>query len=156
MTATTTAPAVRYLGITDVCVQCQQCGRAELRSTVVLAILDDDGNAEGVTYYGSHCAAKALGIKGGGRAVLASARAAHSHTLELAKSARARLAHYGLPETGEPEHDALRAACRVYVRSNYDVCGLVARTNIKVPGHVLDMMHRDQTDIANAAALKGA
>lgn len=153
-TATATTPAYRYLGITDECVECQQCGRTELRSTVVLAILDADGNTEDVTYYGSTCAAKALGIKGGGQAVLKSARGWHQHTLDVAKSARDRLAYYGLPETGEPDHETLRAAVPIYNRTNRDVCELVARTGIKVPGHVLAMMRRDQAAIADAAALK--
>jgi len=156
MTTATTTPAFRYIGITDECIVCEHCGKAGLKSTVVLACLDADGNPEDVTYYGSTCAAKALGIKGGGAAVLKSARAWHQHTLDLAKSARERLAYYGLPETGEPEHAALRAACGIYNRTNRDVCELVQRTGIKVPGHVLDMMRRDQAAIADAAALKRA
>lgn len=157
MTATTaTTPAYRYLGITDECVECQQCGKTQLKSTVVLAVLDADGATEDVTYYGSSCAAKALGIKGGGRAVLQAARGWHQHTLDVAKDARERLAYYGLPETGEPEHAALRAAVGIYNRTNRNVCELVARTGIKVPDHVLAMMRRDQAAVADAAALKRA
>lgn len=88
MTTTTAAPAFRYIGITDECVECQKCGKPGLKSTVILAILDADGNPEDATYYGSTCAARALGIKGGGRAVLNSARAAHDRTIEIAKDAR--------------------------------------------------------------------
>lgn len=98
---TTTAPAFRYLGITDECVECQQCGKAELRSTVVLAILDVDGNVEDVTYYGSSCAARALGVRGGGRAVLQSARWAHERTLADAENARGCLVRLGADERGQ-------------------------------------------------------
>jgi hypothetical protein len=48
---------------------------------VVLAILDTDGNTEDVTYYGSSCAARALGVEGDGRAVLQAARNATVATL---------------------------------------------------------------------------
>lgn len=90
MTATTTPARFRYLGVTDECVECQQCGRTELRSTVVLAILDTDGSTEDVTYYGSSCAARALGVEGDGRAVLQAARNATVATLRAALAAHER------------------------------------------------------------------
>jgi hypothetical protein len=105
MAATT---AFRYLGTTDHMQECERCGRVDLRATVALAVLDADGNTEDVTYYGSTCAARALGVRGGARAVLASATAARSHTLEMARIARGTLAHYGLPETGTPTLRELR------------------------------------------------
>jgi hypothetical protein len=86
----TTGPRFRYLGVTDECVECQQCGRTELRSTVVLAILDTDGNTEDVTYYGSSCAARVLGVEGDGRAVLQAARNATVATLLAALDAHRR------------------------------------------------------------------
>jgi hypothetical protein len=102
MAATTVAPAARYIGVTDECVECQQCGKVGLRSTVVLGLLDADGNVDEVTYYGSDCAARALGVGGGARKVLAAAREADRTTRALAADARDRAAHYGYdPVTGE-------------------------------------------------------
>lgn len=137
--------------MTDDCVECQKCGKAELRSTVVLAILDADGNTEDITYYGSTCAARALGIKGGGRAVLQSARWAHMKLRGDAKSARDVLEFYGLPETGDPDHPALRNAVRLYVRNNRDMTEVVRRTGKEVPEHVMDMLRHHQKTLAEAA-----
>lgn len=95
MTAPAAAP-FRYLGITDECVKCERCGKAELRSTVVLGILDEDGNVDAVTYYGSSCAARALSLgRGGARTVLDAARAAHRDTVARAADARRMLADRG-------------------------------------------------------------
>jgi predicted nucleic acid-binding Zn ribbon protein len=60
MTAT---KAYRIKGTTDECTTCEKCGRSDLKKTIVLAILDADGNEEDYTYYGSDCAARALGTK---------------------------------------------------------------------------------------------
>jgi hypothetical protein len=121
-TATTAskAPKFRYIGITDECVVCQNCGKPELKSTIVLAVLDEDGNEEEITYYGSTCAARALAIRGGGRAVRQSAIWARQNTLETAKDARSRLARYGLPESGEPTPEAFKTAVRLYARNNFN------------------------------------
>ncbi len=108
----------RYLGITDECIVCQLCGKADLKSTVVLAVLDEDGNEETVTYYGSTCAARALAVKGGSRAVLDSARAAHTRTVDAAQDARSRLAFYGLPTTGTPPLRDLREPLWKFVDAN--------------------------------------
>ena len=89
---TTTAPAYRYLGVTDECVECQRCGRRELKSTVVLAVLDADGTEEAITYYGSSCAARALGLRGD---VLGLARNATVRTLRAAHDAHAAWATWG-------------------------------------------------------------
>lgn len=95
----TSAPAARYIGITDECVVCQHCGKADLRATVVLEILGDDGTGEGITYYGSTCAARALGA-GDGASVRRAASAATVATLRAAREAHrdlrelhARFAH---------------------------------------------------------------
>lgn len=50
----------RILGTTDDVTSCHCCGRTDLKSTVVLTVLDIDGNPTGETYYGSTCAAKAV------------------------------------------------------------------------------------------------
>lgn len=49
----------KVLGTTDEVTTCEYCGRPELKGTVVLDILDVDGNSEGTAYYGTGCAATA-------------------------------------------------------------------------------------------------
>lgn len=105
MTATVTAtPKFRYIGVTDECIECQKCGKADLKSTVILAFLDAEGNDEGeVTYYGSTCAARALAakgmrVKGGGREILQAAYWRTERLRHEATEARERLAKYGIPE----------------------------------------------------------
>lgn len=151
----TNAPQFRYLGITDECVECQKCGKVDLRSTVVLAVLDADGNTEDVTYYGSTCAARALSVKGGGRAVLQSARWAHERTLLEAEDARRMLAHYGLPETGFPDQDTLRAATREYIRAGNSASHLCRKFNVRAGVLVLEMLLRKRRAIAEAALIGG-
>lgn len=154
MTTTTIAPAFRYIGITDECVVCEKCGKPGLKSTVILAILDADGNPEGdPTYYGSTCAAKALAVKGGGRAVLQSARWAHHTTIENAKDALRMLAHYGLPEAGEPTADEIREAMKRYIRQHPGIAEHVTRTGVGVRARVLDMLSRKRAAIAEAALI---
>lgn len=54
--------AYRVKGTTDEVTDCELCGKVELRGTVMLAPLDDDGNEGGeVSYFGTSCAAKAAG-----------------------------------------------------------------------------------------------
>lgn len=60
---TTAAPAYRVRGTTDEMTTCQICGKPELKGTVILDILDEDGNTEDITYAGSTCAAKLTGRK---------------------------------------------------------------------------------------------
>lgn len=151
----TTAPRFRYLGTTDDTTTCERCGREELRSTVVLVMLDADGNPDGdALYYGSTCAARALGLRSSGASVLASARAAVDGTRGRAEAARQRLAHYALPEAGEPTRDQLRHAVRVYNRTNRNVADICQRENTTVTALVLDMLRRDRADIAALAALR--
>lgn len=44
-------------GVSDEVLECQKCGKPELRRTIVLS----DGESE--MFYGSQCAARALGIR---------------------------------------------------------------------------------------------
>jgi len=53
----------RVRGTTDDVTTCQICGKPELCGTVILDILDADGNTEDVTYAGTTCAAKVTGSK---------------------------------------------------------------------------------------------
>lgn len=51
----------RILGTTDEVTACQLCGRVELKGTIMLGVLDEDGNVEETVYYGASCGAKAAG-----------------------------------------------------------------------------------------------
>jgi hypothetical protein len=55
-------PAPRYvlLGVDDEVQVCDDCGKADLKCTVVLGVLDADGNVEREVRFGRSCAAKAL------------------------------------------------------------------------------------------------
>jgi len=152
----TTAPAFRYIGVTDECVVCQRCGKTGLRSTVILAVLDADQNAEDVTYYGSTCAARALAVKGGGRAVLQSARWAHERTLSNAEDARQMLAHYGLPEAGELDKYTLIDAQMKYAGQHWGSTWASEQTGLQWRAMVLDMLARCRAQIAEAALLTAA
>ncbi len=61
----------RLIGTTDDCTQCDFCGKAELRMTVVIESLDADGNADSDPIYaGTTCAARKLNMgRGGARKV---------------------------------------------------------------------------------------
>jgi hypothetical protein len=58
---TTIIKAFRVAGTTDDVTICDQCGRDDLRSTVVMVHQDADGNDDGTSYMGSDCAARAAG-----------------------------------------------------------------------------------------------
>jgi len=152
----TTAPAFRYIGITDECVECQCCGKTGLRSTVILAVLDADQNAEDVTYYGSTCAARALAVKGGGRAVLQSARWAHEKTLTAAESARQALAFYGLPEVGTPSLRELREPLWKYVDAHSNAMWMEGSTADENRARLVESLGRWQAQLAEAALLTRA
>lgn len=123
MTATLTRK-FRYIGVTDECVECEKCGKADLKSTVVLAFLDADGNDEGVTYYGSTCAARALaeidGKRRTGAAVLQSARWAAEKLGREAADCREVLARYGLDGQQPFPWLAAREAAREFRRIHWN------------------------------------
>lgn len=54
--------ALRYrmLGINDEQTVCDHCGKADLKCTVALAVLDADGGELGIVRFGRVCAARAL------------------------------------------------------------------------------------------------
>jgi hypothetical protein len=155
MTETVTAPQFRYIGVTDECVVCQKCGKPNLRSTVVLAFLDEDGNSEEDTYYGSTCAARALNItgRGAGAKVLGLARAAHRALVLDAYEGRTMLAAYGLPETGGLTPDQVRAATLHYADIHHRAMWASSRTYQQWREMTLDMVERKQAALAEAAAL---
>lgn len=153
---TATGARFRYLGTTDDVVDCERpgCTQVDLKSTVVLVPLDEGDEGEPV-YYGSTCAALVLGVRGGGRAVRQAATGARLETLMAAHDAVRMLRYYGLPVAGEVDHDTLRRAVRIYVRSNSGVTARVAETGVKVPDMVMDMVARKRAAIAEAVLVAG-
>lgn len=106
MNATKTpAPKFRYLGCTDDVVVCEKCGKEELKKTIVLAVLDADGNVEETTYYGSSCAARALTALTGRKHTAAAVRRDAENALYRlqadARSAQGLLDYYGPYEHDE-------------------------------------------------------
>lgn len=150
---TTTTPAFRYIGITDECVVCEKCGKPGLKSTVILAILDADGNAEDATYYGSSCAARALGIRGGSRSVLNSARAAHDQTIHIAKDARAALDRYDLPHAGEASDYDVQYAALLFASNHKHAYWAANTTPEQWRAKVREFISIRQAEIKNAALL---
>jgi len=152
---TTTAPQFRYIGITDECVVCQKCGKPNLRSTVVLAWLDEDGNDGEYTYYGSTCAARALNVtgRGAGAKILGLARAAHRALVLDAYEGRTMLAAYGLPETGGLTPDQVRAATLHYADVHHRAVWAPAKTHEQWRAMTLSMVERKQAALAAAATL---
>lgn len=150
---TCSATRYRYIGITDECLTCQKCGRDELKSTVVLAILDADGTEEEITWYGSTCAAKVLGVKGGGRAVRGYAEAATHRTLTEAAHDRSMLDHYGLPLTGDPSDAELETATDRYIDVHANAMWASGQTRDDWRQMVLDMVERRQATITDAGYL---
>jgi hypothetical protein len=156
MATTTAAPAFRYLGTTDHMQECQRCGRVDLRATVALMLRDADGDTGEVVYYGSSCAARALGIRGGSRAVLNNARVARDNTLLLAKMGRETLAHYGLPETGTPTLRELRAPLWKFVESHASASWMEGSTADTNRARLLECLAEWQRYIRDAALLVAA
>lgn len=152
------AEKFRYIGVTDECIECQRCGKVDLKSTVVLAVLDADGNEEDITYYGSSCAGRALAIKATGKQVKAMALNAHRETLMAAKDAREMLAYYGIPESGEVSVSQMATAVKLYREAHWDRWNSPAHWCYSVtPGGwrdmVNDMIARKRAAIREAALL---
>jgi hypothetical protein len=153
-TAPATAPRFRYIGTTDECVDCERpgCPKVNLKATIVLMMLDAEGNDDDVTYYGSTCAAKVLGMTGRGQGakVLDKARFAHQKTIEAAKDARRMLGHYGLPETGQPDVEAMMTAVDRFQDAHRVAIWFNEKTRGDWFDMVRDMLARRQAQIADA------
>lgn len=78
-------------GTTDDVTTCQICGKPELRGTVILGILDADGNTEDVTYAGTTCAARVIGGQATGASVRRDADAANYRRARAVEQAREQL-----------------------------------------------------------------
>ena len=100
MTNTDTArKAFKVLGTTDEVTECEHCGRVELKGTIVLGILDEDGNIEDRTYFGAVCGARAAGWTT--KDIRKMATKADREAAEAARAERERLARI--------EHARIRA-----------------------------------------------
>jgi hypothetical protein len=54
----------KILGTSNDVTECEVCGKVELKGTVALIALDDDGNEDGEAFYaGTTCAARKVGVK---------------------------------------------------------------------------------------------
>ena len=158
MTETAT-PRFRYLGVTDDCVVCEKCRKPNLKSTVVLDILDADGNSEGdPVYYGSTCAARVLNVTGRGASarVLGLARAAHRELVRNAYDGRKMLAAYGLPETGEPTEQEVRVAAIQYAQIHGNARWANTQTGDDWRDIARSMINRKRAALAEAARLNVA
>lgn len=147
-------PRFRYVGVTDECVECQRCGKADLKRTVVLAILDADGNAEDVTYYGSNCAARALaeldGRRTTGRSVLALAEMAARKLKRDAEAARAQLAFYGVDGQQPFDRITLAEAANRFAHQHRFATWAREKSGKDWEGMVYDMVTRRTATIHEA------
>nr|WP_107905346.1 hypothetical protein [Streptomyces chartreusis] len=100
----------KIMGITDEFTECGCCGRRGLKRTVALMPLDaagnEDGTAEDVAYYGTSCAAAALGWTQA--SVTDSARAAQAERGQRDATARRMVSIYAPLELA-PARDQARA-----------------------------------------------
>ena len=102
-------PKWKILGVTDDFTECGCCGRRGLKRTVALMPMDADGNEEGtaedVAYYGTSCAAAALGWTHG--KVTDTARAAQAERDQRDAYARRMISLYA-PVEFAPVRDKAR------------------------------------------------
>lgn len=92
--------AYRVRGTTDDVTVCGQCGKVDLKGTVMLDVLDADGNTEDVIYVGSVCAAKMVNNgktrgKVTGARIKAQAEAADQRRADAVKRSQELLDFYG-------------------------------------------------------------
>lgn len=143
----------RYVGVTDEYVECQKCGKSDLRKTIMIETLDEEDNGEGViTYYGSTCAARALGVTGRGTSthVWNAARAAHRKLVEEAYDGRRMLAFYELPETSTLTSEQERIATLQYADVHRHAAWASGKTYDDWRTMALDMVTRKQRAVAEA------
>lgn len=132
---TTTATEYRVRGTTDDVTTCQICGKAELKGTVVLDILDADGNTEEITYAGVTCAAKVTGRKA--TAVRNAAAAADYDRQRVIEHARQVLSWW---EPIEGDRAAIR---ELYFKANPD-----SRGHVNAPQRVAEILSEARAVIA--------
>jgi len=136
MTTTQTATtAYRVRGTTDDVTTCQICGKPELKGTVILDILDEDGNTEEVTYAGTTCAAKLTGRKA--TAIRNAAAAADYSRQQALEHARKVLSWWG-PIEGD----------RAAIRELYFKANPAARGTVNAPQRVAEILREAREVIA--------
>src|SRR4051794_30879734 len=116
----------RMIGTTDDVIDCEKCGKADLRMTVVLEMFDTDGNSEGITYYGSTCAARALAARGVKRTTAQlrnEATAADRQRKWAREHAEQMLTFYSIPD-GDMTPEDFRKTVWVYREHNPSIHGL--------------------------------
>ncbi len=101
-TTQNTATDYRVRGTTDDVTTCEKCGKIELKGTVILDVLDADGNAEEVTYVGTTCAAKMTGRRTTGAKIRQQAVNADYRRAEAVRNASEVLAYYAPFEAKHP------------------------------------------------------
>lgn len=134
-------------GTTDDVTTCQQCGKPELKGTVILDILDADGSTEAITYVGATCAARMIGGRATGAKIRQQAAAADYRRQQAVEYARERLAWW------EPiEHD------RAAIREQYFTANPGARGHVNAPQRVAEILSEAREIIATGglSALRAA
>lgn len=135
MTTTQADAAYRVRGTTDDVTTCQICGKPELKGTVILDILDEDGNTEEVTYAGTTCAAKLAGRKA--TAIRNDAAAADYSRQRAIEHARQQLSWW---EPIEGDRAAIR---ELYFKANPG-----ARGQVNAPQRVAEILREAREVIA--------
>lgn len=123
---TNTSPRYRMIGTTDDVVNCQRCGKPDLRMTVVLEMLDADGNGEGVTYYGTTCASRALATRGVKRTTADlrnEATAAERQRRWTRTHAEEMVEFYAIPADGDLSADRWEETVDLFRRHNPSTSG---------------------------------
>jgi hypothetical protein len=144
-----TSPKFRFLGTTDDVIDCERCGKQNLRATVVLEALDADGNAEDVVYFGSDCAARALratGKRTTAATVRKIAEAANRETAHRVAESERLVAHYA-PFEGDDER--LIAA---YARAHSAAMWLRRTTDAELLAMARDCLTRHRARIVELRA----
>ena len=145
----TTAKPFRFIGITDESTTCDHCGKEDLARTVMLATLDADGNAEGLVYFGTTCAGRALaarwGVKMTRTAIVNAAESAELERRAADRDARQLLGHYGLPLQGEATLAQLMNAADLYAHAHRHAAW--ANSGTDWAGMVRDMLTRRQAQV---------
>jgi hypothetical protein len=123
-----TSSNYRMIGSTDDVVECAKCGRVDLKMTVILELLDADGQPEGdPTYFGTTCAARALatrGVRVTAAKLADQARAADKHRKDQKRHALEMLTFYGLPvEPVDADRENLIPARIRYFEQNPSAVG---------------------------------
>ena len=121
------APAFRFVGITDETTVCEHCGKDDLRSTVVLALLDSDDNVTEYVRFGSTCAARALGNGATGAKVRKNAEGATVKTLIAAEDALGWLSRKHLTRDGQPDELATKLGLGAELLASIDPALLASK-----------------------------